>query len=114
MEILLEYKESCWQLDVQDPSNIFDAIEDSLKKAGWSGVLSLQAHTDTNSDLAESNVYFLQRWSHKWGTFIDVTDVKEIQSGNRLTIIAKPAQSPVKVCVYVRVFEAKGPRLTPL
>jgi len=63
MEILLEYKESRCQLEVPDPDNIYDTIEGSLKKTGWSGVLAL--HTDSESDLAElTNVYFLQRWSH--------------------------------------------------
>ena len=95
MEILLEYKRSRRQLEIRDPDNVCDAIEDSLKKSGWSGFLTLQ--TDSESNLAElTNVYFLQRWSHKWGTFIDVADVNEIQSGDRLTIIAKPTQSPVK------------------
>jgi len=59
MEILLEYKESRRQLEVPDPDNIYDTIENSLKKTGWSGVLTL--HTDSESDLAElTNVYFLQ------------------------------------------------------
>ena len=80
MEILLEYKGSRRHLEIPDPYSICDAIEDSLKKSRWSGFLALQ--TDNESDLVElTNVYFLQRWSHKWGTFIDIADVNEIQVG---------------------------------
>ena len=64
IKILLKYKESYFQLEIQDLDNIYDAIEDSLKKTGWSGILAL--HTDSESNLAElTNLYFLQRWSHK-------------------------------------------------
>ena len=29
----------------------------------------------------------LQRWTDKWKSFIDVTDVDQIQDGDRLTVI---------------------------
>ena len=96
MEILLEYKGSRRQLQITDPDDLFEIIEESLKKTGWSGFLALQ--TDSESDLAElTDVYFLQRWSHKWSTFVDVADAEEIQSGDRLTVVAKPSKSPTKV-----------------
>lgn len=96
MEVLLEYKGSRRQLQIADPDNIYETIEESLKKTGWSGFLALQ--TDNESDLAElTDIYFLQRWSQKWSTFVDIADIEEIQSGDRLTVVAKPSKSPTKV-----------------
>ena len=68
-------------------------------------VRSLSLQTD-DSDLAAENVYFLQRWFHKWDAYIDVTDLEEIQSEDRLTIIVKPSQSPVKVNVSTQCCQA--------
>ena len=82
MEILLEYKGSHRQLQIADPDDVYETIEELLKIAGWSGFLALCRE----SDLAElTDVYFLERWSHKWSTFVDVADLQEIQSGDRLT-----------------------------
>ena len=31
-------------------------------------------------------VYILQRWSEKWNSFVDVTDMDQVVEGDRLTI----------------------------
>ena len=41
MEILLEYKGSRQQLQIADPEDVYETIEESLKKTGWSGFLTL-------------------------------------------------------------------------
>ena len=41
MELLLEYKGFHWQLQIADPEDAYETIEESLKKTGWSGFLAL-------------------------------------------------------------------------
>ena len=98
MEILLEYKGSHRQLQIADPKDVYETIEELLNKTGWSEFLFLALCSESHLDLAEiTDVYFLQQWSHKWGTFVDVADLLETQTGDRLTVVAKPTKSPTKV-----------------
>ena len=84
------------QLQIADPEDAYETKEESLKKTGWSGFLALCSKSD--SDLAElTDVYFLQRWSHKWSTFVDIADLQKIQTGDRMTAVAKPTKLPTKV-----------------
>ena len=54
MQILLEYKESRRQLEIPDPDNIYDVIEDSLIQTGWSGRMLLCFITGSSVVLADT------------------------------------------------------------
>ena len=100
MEVLLEYKSSRRQLQVNDRDSICELVERELKKTGWNGNITLgfpEACSAANRSGEQLPIYLLQRWSERWGMFIDVTTTKELKEGDRLTVIRKPKESATKV-----------------
>lgn len=42
--------------------------------------------------------YLLQKWSDKWGAYVDVTSEDEVHDGDKLTVVPKPDKSiPVSI-----------------
>ena len=65
--------------------NVVTSVEKETGRLGKDGVLASLSPVKEQS----SEVYILQRWSEKWNTYIDVTDVAQIANGNRLTITSQ-------------------------
>ena len=87
LEVLLEIGSSRKRLSFSRES-ILSAVETELKLMGDVALLPLgKAPSDFP---AGKELYILQRWSEKWGSFVDVKEVDEIISGDRLTVVPVP------------------------
>ena len=87
MEVLLEIGSSRKRLSLSDES-ILNSVEAELKVMGDVALLPLgKAPSDFP---AGKEYYILQRWSKEWGSFVDVKEVTEISSGDRLTVVPVP------------------------
>ena len=60
--------------------------QEELDKVGKNGILAYfsckRGHRSVTKD-----VYILQRWALKWETYVDVTDLEQVEDGDRLTVI---------------------------
>ena len=59
------------------------------------GDVSLVPLPQPDVEVSSSSVkklYLLQRWSKKWGAFVDVKDAEEVKDGDKLTAV--PVYSP--------------------
>ena len=100
VEVLFVYKGSRRALFFQ-VSAVCDRVEQELQDLGVNEPtvnLSAGLAKPENKNL---NCFFLQRWCHKWETFINVENVQEIYSNDRLTVVRKHTSSPIKVCPYI-------------
>ena len=61
-------------------------IKEELKKIGKNGILAYLSCERGHHSLKQ-NVFILQRWALKWETYMDVTDLEQIEDGDRLTVI---------------------------
>ena len=108
MDILLEYKSSRRQLEVPADSAICNFVERELQRTGWNGRVTFGEPETSSSAVnrSEQPVYLLQRWSERWGMFIDVSSAKEVKEGDRIIVVPKPVESPVKVLepLYVTMY----------
>ena len=53
----------------------------------------------SNSSQHQGDLYVLQQWSKKWGTFVDVSP-SELISGDRVSTVLQ-SQVENKVCIYI-------------
>ena len=86
MEVLFELRESRKTL-ITTKDNIVFVIEEELGKVGVDGVLAYFSCPQGERRHGSKDVYILQRWTDKWKSFVDVTDIDQIQDGDRLTVI---------------------------
>ncbi len=94
VNVLLEIGESRKQLSLrQERSSVAIALETELGRQGKDGVIAYLSpnQTDTTKD-----TFLVQRWDTTWNSFVDITDVGEITSGDRLTLCTR-CTSPKKV-----------------
>ena len=92
MEILLEMDEYKRTINISQEaisSNLLLRVADEMKKLANLGEASV-------SLAGESGDFFLQMWSNKWNTFVDVKDVKDIGDGDRLKIVKRSSPAEVK------------------
>ena len=82
MEVLLELRESRKTL-IATKDNIVFVVEE----LGVDRVLAYFSCPWGERRHGSKDVYILQRWIDKWKSFVDVTDVDQIQDGDRLTVI---------------------------
>ena len=54
-------------------------IEQELGRLGKDGVLAYFS-CDLGSRLSNKQVYILQLWDEKWGTYIDVSDMDQVKT----------------------------------
>ena len=45
----------------------------------------------------QESTFLLQRWSHKWKAFVNVSSIHEILDQDKVTVTRKPVSSPSKV-----------------
>ena len=99
VELLFEYKGSREEL-ILPVSTLCDRVEQELEGLGvFGGTVTV---TPGSAQTEDDNVrtFFLQRWSSKWGTFVNVESIYEIGGGDGLTVVRKPVSSPVKVWMW--------------
>ena len=98
MEFLLEFEEHKRALVVQEgklSSELLITISKEVESLrDLSGVVVSLAHAHDKSD------FFLQVWSCKWNSFIDLKDVKNVCGGDRLKMVRRsiPNNCSEKVC----------------
>ena len=96
MEVLFEYKGSRKELVFQ-VSDVCGRVEQELRELGVTEPsVNLCAGLAKPAD-ENPNCFFLQKWCNKWGAFVNVQNVREIRSDDKLTVVRKPVGSPVKV-----------------
>ncbi len=99
VNVLLEIGESRKQLSLrQERSSVAIALETELGRQGKDGVI---AYLSPNQADTTKDTFLVQRWDTAWNSFVDVTDVGEISSGDRLILYAQGAQAPKKSTVTV-------------
>lgn len=104
MEVLLEIEGSRKELCV-DRDNVIFIVEEELGKLGMDGILAYFSCVRGEQHRTDKRVYILQRWAEKWKNFVDVTDVDQINNGDRLTVVLESTNPAV---VNVAVSEPSG------
>ena len=75
-------------------------VEEELGKLGMDGILAYFSCVRGEQHRTDKRVYILQRWVEKWKNFVDVTDVDQINNGDRLTVVLE-STNPAVVNVAV-------------
>ena len=83
VEVLFEYKGSRKEL-ILPVSTLCDRVEQELEGLGVSGATVTVSPGSAQTEDDNARTFFLQRWSSKWGTFVNVESVCEIGGGDRL------------------------------
>ena len=86
MELLLEVGGCRREVQLEDDCNVYSTLEKEFQKLEPK-VSLLQAHSEKAEP--ESGAYVLQRFSSKWGVFVDVTDPSQVTSGDKLSVMHK-------------------------
>ena len=92
MEVLLEIEQSRIPLTV-DKDNVVYTVEEELGKIGLDGILAHFSCPRGEKRHGNKNVFILQRFSDKFKLFVDVTNVEQINDGDRLTIVQANCQA---------------------
>ena len=97
MEVLLEIESSRKRLVGVTEETLVSAVEQELSVLGDVALLPFK-HSTTSSDQSK-DYYILQRWSDRWGGFVDVKEASEVMDGDRLTVVlcSKPSTSKSNV-----------------
>ena len=91
IEVLLEIGESRKELIVGRDRLVY-TIEQELGRLGKNGVLTYFS-CDPGNRLSAKEVYILQWWDEKWGTYVDVSDTDQLETGDRLICTLQQSQS---------------------
>jgi len=84
MEVLLELNESRKILTV-DRDELVYTVKHEIELLGIRGVLAYFSCPRGQSS-SSKKVFILQRWSEKWKSFVDVTDIEQVEEGDRLIL----------------------------
>ena len=100
MEILLEVEGSRKVLTATRDELVY-VLENELGILGIDGVLAYFS-CPRGQTAGSKQVFILQRWSDKWKSFVDVTDVDQVFDGDRLTIVMQhPSDEQTGTCTEV-------------
>ena len=64
---------------------ICEFVERELQKTGWNGRVTFgepeasSSAANRSASSEQPSIYLLQRWSERWGMFIDVGNAKEVR-----------------------------------
>jgi len=72
-------------LDSAGEEELVYVVEREMGSLGMDGVLAYFS-CPRGEWLGIKTVHLLQRWSQKWNSFVNVTDVDQVVDGDRLTI----------------------------
>lgn len=93
MYLLLEVGESRRELCITEGQNVAAVIEDELHKT----LQKAATVRGGSSSQHQGDLYILQRWFKKWGTFVDVSP-SELISADRVSAVLQ-SQVENKVCI---------------
>ena len=93
MEVLLECVGSRREVAIKDGESFAEKIEGELGKALGRAVAVRGSETSRSKDSAD--IYVLQRWSTKWGAFVDI-EPSQVVDGDKITAVLQTPTS--KVC----------------
>ncbi len=95
VDVLLEMGESRKRLSLRkERSSVAIALEKELGRQDKDGII---AYLSPNQEDTKKEIFLVQRWDTTWNAFVDVTDVREIESGDRLAFCPRKCTSPQKV-----------------
>ena len=96
MEVLLEIESSRKRLVGVTEETLVSAVEQVLSVLGYVALLPFKHSTSSDQS---KDYYILQRWSDRWGGFVDVKEASEVMDGDRLTVVlcSKPSTSKSNV-----------------
>lgn len=98
MEVLFEYEGSRRPLTTS-ADKLLAAVAGELRSLHVNSRRPIVRVLGDEEDV--QSYYLLQRWSSKWGVFVDVNDVSEIESGDKLTVLPRTRRSPVRNNNYI-------------
>ena len=94
MELLFEYQESRRRVNPPSSEAVVECILEEIRKFDHKASLLLgSANKDDDAKPPADSEYVLQKWSQKWGVYIDVTKLEEVEDGDKLTAIPKPTRA---------------------
>ena len=100
LEILLEVGDSRKVLSATRGELVY-VLESELGILGIDGVLAYFSCA-RGQTAGSKKVFILQRWSEKWKSFVDVTDIDQVFDGDRLTIVMQhPSDAQTGTCTEV-------------
>ena len=91
-------------LKPQSSEAVVDFVLAELRKFDQDAFIVCGSEGDNDSGPSDAKphvCYLLQKWSNKWGAYVDVSTADEVDDGDKLTVIPKPAKS---IPVSRRVF----------
>jgi len=96
MEVLFEYKQSRRRLNPPSSEVLLDFLLAELKSFDKNAFICGSQETTGSADAAKAprgTGYLLQKWSNKWGNYVDVGSVDEVVDGDKLTVVPEPSAS---------------------
>ena len=84
---LLEFEGYKCLLQPGESAYLGDLILEELSKFDSKALLAEPSETST---IAGNNYYIVQKYSDRWGEYIDLLDLKDVKDGDKLTVIPKP------------------------
>ena len=85
IDVLFQFKGSSKVLTLS-PHDACPYIQQELRNMGFEGaVVTLSSKVSV-----EPNHFFLQKWSRKWETFVDVETIQQIAQDDKLTVVPNP------------------------
>ena len=85
VSVLLELGNSRKEI-FEERDHLVYVIEKELTNVGKKGILAYFSCERGHQSLA-NDVYILQRWASRWETYVDVSDLEQIEDGDRLTVV---------------------------
>ena len=92
MELLFEYEGSRRRPNPTSSEAVVECVLEEIRKFDDKAFILLGSGAekgDSTEQLACLE-YLLQKWSRKWGAYVDVTQLEEVEDGDKLTAIPKP------------------------
>lgn len=91
MEVLFQFGDSKRLLNPTSADSLAQLIVEELSKFDPSALILEPGCSSTKSSLRGNNYYLVQKWSTKWNDFVDLLDLNEVEDGDKLTAIPRPA-----------------------
>lgn len=87
VQVLFEFNGSRREISLQ-PSTVCSVIERELRSMGHT-----RAIVGLINDAKEEGHFYVQRWSTRWQSFVNVESVGEICESDKLTAVPNPIKS---------------------
>ena len=88
VEVLFEFRGSKKEL-LFSPLDACSCIEQEIRNMGCPGAIVSLSSGATNS----GDHFFLQRWSHRWDSFVNVETHDQFMEHDKITVVANAVSS---------------------